>query len=68
MTGENRLDATMEVVLPGVGPGEVVPYRIVNTGTVDLICGLPYRLERQADDGWVLMNPGMHFRLRGISI
>jgi hypothetical protein len=68
MATESRLDAAMEVVLQDVQPGEVVPYRIVNTGTINLICGLRYRLERQTDDGWVPMNAGMPFRLIGFGV
>lgn len=68
MATESRLDAAMEVVSQDVQPGEVVPYRIVNTGTINLICGLPYRLERQTDDGWAPMNAGMPFRLIGFGV
>ena len=68
MAGENRLGAAMEVVSPDVRAGELVPYRIINTGTVDLICGLPYRLERQTDNVWLPMNAGMPFRLIGFGV
>jgi hypothetical protein len=68
MATENRLDAAMEVVLPDVRQGGVVPYRIVNTGTINVICGSPYRLERQTDDGWMPVNGGMPFRLIGFGV
>jgi hypothetical protein len=68
MAAEKRFDAMMEVRPAEVGPGQIVPYRIVNTGTVDLICGLAYRLERRADDTWVCMNPGMAFRAIGFGV
>jgi len=68
MADEKRLDAVMDLLPADVPPGEVAPYRIVNTGSVDLICGLPYRLERQTDDGWLWMNEGMAFRLIGFRV
>jgi uncharacterized membrane protein len=68
MPGEDRLEAEMEVVLREVRPGERVPYRIVNTGSVELTCGLAYRLERKADHEWVHMNAGMAFRLIGFGV
>lgn len=68
MTADNRLDAAMEIVPPGARPGEVVPYRIINTGTVDLICGLSYRLERQTAESWVPMNARLAFPLIGFGV
>lgn len=51
-----------------VRPGELVPCRIVNTDTVELICGLAYRLEHHTDDAWVHMNAGMAFWLIGFGV
>ena len=43
-------------------------YRVVNTGSVELSCGLAHRLERETDIGWLLMNDGMTFRLIGFGV
>jgi hypothetical protein len=63
-----RLAATLEVLTPHVAPGDALSYRIVNTGSVGLICGLAYSLERESDAGWVLMNPDMPFRAIGFRV
>lgn len=68
MTREDRLDAQMKVLVADARPGEVVPYQIVNSGTVQLMCGLPYRLERQTGDSWEQVNAGMAFRLMGFGV
>src|SRR5947209_8961884 len=64
----NRLAATLEVLSPDVRPGDTLRYRINNTGSIALICGLGYRLERKTAEGWVLMNPGMAFRAIGFGV
>lgn len=68
MTAANRLDAAMQVMRPQARPGQVVPYRIINTGNVELICGFAYRLERETAESWVHMNPRMAFRLIGFGV
>lgn len=68
MFAQNRLAATIEVLGTHVGPGDELGYRINNTGSVELICGLAYRLERKTSDGWVHTNPGMAFRLIGFGV
>jgi hypothetical protein len=45
-----------------------VDYRINNTGSVGLICGRAYGLERKTDAGWVLMNRDMPFRAIGFRV
>jgi uncharacterized membrane protein len=65
---ENRLEATIAVTDTNVGAGDELRYRINNTGTVPLICGLSYRLERETVKGWVPMNPGMAFRAIGFGV
>jgi hypothetical protein len=62
------LAATLEVLSPDVRPGDTLRYRINNTGSIELICGLGYRLERKTTEGWVLMNPGMAFRAIGFGV
>lgn len=51
----------MKVLIWSVAPGDDLPYRITNTGSVELICGVAYRMERETSDGWIHMNPGMAF-------
>jgi len=66
MCPQDGLGAVIE--LAAARPGEPLGYRIVNTGAVRLICGLPYRLERETRSGWILMNPDMAFRLMGFGV
>jgi hypothetical protein len=68
MCPQNGLGAVIELGTATARPGEPLGYRIVNTGAVPLICGLPYRLERETSSGWILMNPGMAFRLMGFGV
>jgi hypothetical protein len=68
MSPPSPLAATIEVLTPSVGPGDELPYRITNVGSIDLICGLQYRLERETTDGWIHMNPGMAFRAIGFGV
>jgi uncharacterized membrane protein len=65
---ENRPQARLEVLPEDLRPCDEVGYRITNTGTVDLVCGLPYRLERESPTGWVHVNEGMRFRLIGFGV
>jgi hypothetical protein len=58
----------MEVLTRSARPGDELPYRITNIGSVDLICGLQYRLERESANGWIHMNPGMAFRAIGFGV
>lgn len=64
----NRFAATLEVLSLDVRPGDTLLYRINNTGFIELICGVGYRLERKTADGWILMNPGMAFQAIGLSV
>jgi uncharacterized membrane protein len=68
VSAEGRLSATMEVLTRSVRPGDELPYRITNTGSVELICGVGYRMERETSDGWIHMNPGMAFRSIGFGV
>jgi hypothetical protein len=68
MCPHDALGAEIRLVGPTARPGEASAYSIVNTGSVPLICGLRYRLERETSDGWVVMNPGMAFRLIGFAV
>jgi hypothetical protein len=57
------------VLAPDVArPGEKLPYAIVNTGTVALMCGHPYLLERWDEESWVAVNPDMAFTLQGYGV
>jgi hypothetical protein len=51
-----------------VGPGEELPYAVVNTGAVGLICGHSYLLERWNEQNWVAVNPDMAFILIGYGV
>jgi hypothetical protein len=65
---ESRLEATIEVIDTNIGAGDEFRYRINNIGTVPLICGLSYRLERETAKGWVPMNPRTGFRAIGFGV
>lgn len=68
MSPQNPLAATIEVLTSSVTRGDALPYRITKIGSVDLICGLQYRLERDSTDGWIHVNPGMAFRAIGFGV
>jgi hypothetical protein len=68
MSSKGGLSAKIELPAPAVRAGDRLEYSIVNTGSVELICGLPYRLERYADNAWILMNPNMAFALPGFGV
>lgn len=69
MSADNSaLGADLELLASDVRAGEDFGYRIINSGSVGLTCGLPYRLERETDSGWHLMNDGMVFRLMGFGV
>lgn len=64
----DQLAATIELLDTQISPGDELRYKINNTGSLDLICGLPYRLERETTGGWVPMNPEMAFRAIGFGV
>jgi hypothetical protein len=68
VSAESRLSATIEVLVRTVRAGDQLPYRINNTGAVDLICGMGYSMERATGEGWVLVNPDMAFQTIGLGI
>jgi hypothetical protein len=37
-----QLAATLEVLSPEMRPGDVLRYQVINTGSVELICGVGY--------------------------
>jgi hypothetical protein len=49
-------------------PGEKLPYAILNTGGLGLLCGLAYLLERFDGQGWVALNAGQAFRAIGFPV
>jgi hypothetical protein len=67
-TQQDGLDAELELAAPCVRPGEQLGYRIVNSGSVALVCGVGYSLERETADGWILENPRMAFPLIGLQV
>jgi hypothetical protein len=68
MSSEHDARATIEVLRPSAQPGDELPYRINNTGSVELLCGLAHSLELETDDGWVQMNPSMAFPAIGFRV
>ena len=68
MSRPSGLEAVIELLATTVRPGDELGYRINNTGSVQLICGLPYCLEQETSDEWVPMNEGMAFRLIGFGV
>jgi uncharacterized membrane protein len=58
----------MELLRVSVSAGEEVQYRIKNIGSVELICGLGYGLERETGYGSIHLNPGMAFPAVGLGI
>jgi hypothetical protein len=65
---DSALGAELELLAADLRVGEDFGYRIINSGSVGLTCGSPYRLERETDSGWHLMNDGMAFRLMGFGV
>jgi hypothetical protein len=68
MTGDGGLSAKLELLNATRRPGQKLGYKIANTGSVELTCGLLYRLERYADGGWITMNSEAAFRLIGFGV
>jgi hypothetical protein len=66
--GNSALGAELELLPSDLRAGEDFGYRIINSGSVELTCGSPYRLERETDSGWHPMNDGMAFRLMGFAV
>jgi hypothetical protein len=67
--GPKDLDARLELSGTEAVRGDAFPYRIVNTGTARLICGVGYVLERAAGQEWEVMNPpGMYFPAIGLIV
>ena len=62
------LAAELELAAPRVRPGEQLGYRIVNSGSFALMCGVGYSLERETTDGWTLENPRTPFPAIGLLI
>jgi hypothetical protein len=61
--------ASKIVVLGGpIRAGDTMRYRIANTGSIELICGVGYGLERKSSEGWTAMNPGMAFPAIGLAL
>ena len=67
-TQEDGLAAELELAAPRVRPGGQLGYRIVNSGSVTLVCGVGYSLERETTDGWTLENPRMAFPAIGLLV
>lgn len=60
--------ASKIVVLGGpIRVGDTMRYRIANTGSIELICGVGYGLDRKTSEGWTAMNPGMAFPAIGLA-
>lgn len=62
------LRAELEVDGRAVSPGQTLRYQIHNTGTIELICGVGYRLERASGDEWLHVNAGMAFVAIGFGV
>lgn len=62
------LDARLELGRGEVGAGDTLAYEIANKGTATLVCGYAYRLERQDERGWTVINQGMAFRAIGLLV
>lgn len=67
MTAQD-LDGRLELSVPEAVRGEVLTYRIINTGSARLTCGAGHVLERNAGDAWVVMNPRMAFPAIGLIV
>jgi hypothetical protein len=50
------LEARLELGSNEVSPGDALTYEIVNEGTATLVCGYAYRLERQDELDWTVIN------------
>lgn len=66
--GPRDLDARLELAGTEAVRSEAFPYRIINTGTARLICGLGYLLEREDEGQWVAMSAGMAFPAIGLIV
>jgi hypothetical protein len=62
------LEARLELGSNEVSPGDALTYEIVNEGTATLVCGYAYRLERQDELDWTVINREMAFRAIGLPV
>jgi hypothetical protein len=68
MPDETRPDAVIELPMTSVGPGDDLTYRLHNTGSVELICGVGYQLERESNGQWLPAGPPMWFPAIGLIV
>jgi hypothetical protein len=58
----------LELSSSEIGAGDVLPYQIANGGTATIMCGYAYRLEREEEGSWTVINRDMIFRAVGLLV